>query len=396
MIIFLFLASTTLKLASPGLAAGEGVSEKTVAAVSDAVNAEVRRHAGVTLVSQDEIKSALSLEEQKMMAGCSSTQCVAEVGGALGVDNMLTGSIGKVGESWLVFLKVIDVKKVTTLRQADRRIRKGGLDDVLDAIPGLVTELFGSSLATKAAPIATGTAPPPQAAVAPVGVPSAKAPAPAKNEPFGNVPAKTETFTDGKGHFFVFAPADNATGALFYGDGKSYYEQRIIGSSRNGEDFGMTFWDPRIMAGAKRSFDRRQGVYTLTCKDQTIALKKVPRPEGPFFKAHWRRRLVALAMDEAANYYLIDESRDDPGNFNLYVGKKGRLDYIPVDDAPRSDNSRSFVTDRGILVITDDPRGASFGEHKLNLLDVETQAGFVYTKLGVYNEPLMTACDSAF
>src|SRR5512138_2024399 len=136
------IAAAPPKLAVLQVAAGEGVPASTAAAITEAVVAEVRKQSRAEVITQREIASILSLENQKAMLGCQTDACMAELGGALGADRLVAGDLAKPGESFLLHLRVVDVKKVRVAAQADRRLRGGTIDDVLDVLPAMVAELF--------------------------------------------------------------------------------------------------------------------------------------------------------------------------------------------------------------------------------------------------------------
>lgn len=402
----LFFAAP-MKIAMSAISVGEGLNDKIAATVTEQVVAEVRRTTQAQVVTQDDIKSTLSLEEQKQMVGCSNESCMAEVGGALGVDHMITGSIGKVGESWIVVLKLMNVKKVATEAQADRRLRKGSLDDVLDAIPAMVKELFAkvpnARNEVSAAAAMPSAEPAPAVAKAPTAadkpMPAEHAPSPVKDIPFTEKLENTLVVGDGAGHYLIVGQDSNRSGPLFAGDGKNFYEQRIISSSRNGPDGSLGFWDPRYFSGADRSFDHRDGKYLLTCGRKTITFTTAPKikiGQVSLHQARWQRAGTALAVDTTGVYYYVDHGRSDAeaDDFHLFIGKKGHLDYVAVEDAPPGTGSRSFITARGTLVVTVDPPAASWNDHKITAMSLDMQAAFVYTKLGVYGaEKLATPCD---
>src|SRR6516165_8229324 len=136
------LAAAPPKLAVLQVQNGEGVPASTAQAITEAVVAEVRKQSKAEVITQREIASILSLEKQKEMLGCQTDACMAELGGALGTDRLVSGDMAKLGESFLLHLRVVDVKKVRVAAQADRRLRGGSIDDVLDVLPKMVTELF--------------------------------------------------------------------------------------------------------------------------------------------------------------------------------------------------------------------------------------------------------------
>ncbi len=145
LLLSLLLAAHPAKVALMPLGTGEGVTGGVAEALTDAVAWEVRKR-GVGLVTQKEMIAVLGLEKQRALLGCANDQCLAELGGALGVDLLLTGSVSKLGQSYLIHLQVVDPAKATTRAQSDRRKKGGSIDDVLDELPAMVDELFGSAI----------------------------------------------------------------------------------------------------------------------------------------------------------------------------------------------------------------------------------------------------------
>ena len=103
------------------------------------------------MITQREIAAVLTLDRQKQMLGCQSDACMAELGGALGCERLVAGDLARLGESWLFSLKLVETGKARVAAQADRRLRGGTIDDVLDQLPAMVGELFPN--APRAAPV---------------------------------------------------------------------------------------------------------------------------------------------------------------------------------------------------------------------------------------------------
>jgi hypothetical protein len=94
--------------------AAEGVDKSVAANVTQILSAEIKKVDGATVVSRDDVMALLQLEKDKNVLGCSDdTQCLAELGGALGVERLVIGSVGRLNDSYLVSLKLISTKKVS-------------------------------------------------------------------------------------------------------------------------------------------------------------------------------------------------------------------------------------------------------------------------------------------
>src|SRR5262245_46955448 len=80
------------------------------------------------------------------------------------------------------------------------------------------------------------------------------------------VKSKLKLLSDGHKHYVVIVPFGDVYEHFFYGDGKTFYQLRVIGGGSSGkESFDRVFWDPRINAGYMRSFGFRDGKYSLQC-----------------------------------------------------------------------------------------------------------------------------------
>ena len=52
----------------------------------------------------------VDMEQQKMALGCDTTSCLAELGGALGVPYLIESSVSRVGERYVLTLKILAVE----------------------------------------------------------------------------------------------------------------------------------------------------------------------------------------------------------------------------------------------------------------------------------------------
>jgi len=98
------------KLAILELRAGDGLSPKaaqtlTAIAVADAVRA------GFDVVSQADISAMLAFQKQRQMLGCTDDGCLAELGGALGADYLVSGDVARIGSRDHVALALLDARK---------------------------------------------------------------------------------------------------------------------------------------------------------------------------------------------------------------------------------------------------------------------------------------------
>lgn len=76
------------------------------------VTAEALKRPGFRVISAAEVASLLGLERQRELLGCAEgSSCLAELGGALGADYVLAGTLGRLGGRFRLDLRLIDGRK---------------------------------------------------------------------------------------------------------------------------------------------------------------------------------------------------------------------------------------------------------------------------------------------
>jgi hypothetical protein len=102
-----------LLLALPGLAGAaearprlavldlvaNGASKELASAAAGVVANELDRLGVFTVVTSDAIRAMLAFEKQRQMLGCTDAGCVTEIGGALGVDYLVSGKVSRLAAS---------------------------------------------------------------------------------------------------------------------------------------------------------------------------------------------------------------------------------------------------------------------------------------------------------
>ena len=131
-----------LKVALLPLNALGGVSKETAQLLGDALAGELRRRPGVSVLTQSDVAALLGVERTRQMLGCADSGCMADLGGALGADRVIHGSIGRVGDSLVVNLSALDPAKARTAASVSERLRGAGEEAFLDVLPALVDELL--------------------------------------------------------------------------------------------------------------------------------------------------------------------------------------------------------------------------------------------------------------
>ncbi|HEY6001421.1 MAG TPA: hypothetical protein VIV57_01025 [Anaeromyxobacter sp.] len=137
---FLLVAAAVLPLAaSPAgrqkiavldVRAVQGVAPGTAAILTAIVVDGASR--GFDVISQSDVAAMIGFEKQRQMLGCAEDSgCLAEIGGALGVDYVLSGQVGQIGSRYHLSLRLLDSRKAKVASRVARFSERD--DDALAA-----------------------------------------------------------------------------------------------------------------------------------------------------------------------------------------------------------------------------------------------------------------------
>jgi hypothetical protein len=365
----IFVATVDARGALPE-SAWRSVQDVTAGAVS---------RAGHDVITPQQLEAMIGLEATRQLTGCSDEACVTrlhdDLGGALGVDGIVTVTVSNAGSGLVVAVK--RVGSGVGGRVADGRVKNKRVDAVLDVLPGLVVEVLtglpsSTSPSTKPTTPTTPTTPTaPTTATAtktpwlvpgltPRTPPTVRAKKPLTLD--GATKKKLAVFEDDSGRVVAFPAEQPLDGPVFAGrlnDG--VYAQRVIGGSTEGgttkDDlkFELYFWDPRFDGAQGRSLILTEGVLSAVCGPTTRRYRPASKATAAKALAQvhdvaWQRRVVALARDDDLNWYVLDDSTDDRADFVVWAGRKidGAYRFSPVEGEAVNDTTYG---DGGVLLV---------------------------------------------
>lgn len=99
------------------LKAGDGVDVAQARALSEVLTAEVGQHLDCAVLSRAEIEAILNFEAERQQSGCSTESCLVELGEALGVSQLVSGSLQRVDGGTLVSLRLVDMHTMQVQRR---------------------------------------------------------------------------------------------------------------------------------------------------------------------------------------------------------------------------------------------------------------------------------------
>lgn len=100
---------------------------------------------GYRVVAYGEIAATMSQEMLKQAAGCNSASCAAEIAGALDTDEVTVGTLGRIGQSYVLTMSRISSRNGEVMARAQRRIEVQHEEEILDGLPGVAADLFGTA-----------------------------------------------------------------------------------------------------------------------------------------------------------------------------------------------------------------------------------------------------------
>ena len=94
---------------------GQGVSASEVQTLTERMRTEIGNTKAVRLIERKAVEKIM-MEQGLQQSGCTTDECAAEVGQLLGVQFMISGSIGKMGKSYTIDCKMFSVETGETIR----------------------------------------------------------------------------------------------------------------------------------------------------------------------------------------------------------------------------------------------------------------------------------------
>ena len=138
----LFAQETKMTVAVMELDAKEGVSVGVASIISDYLRTQIVNTDKFTMVTRENMETILK-EQNFQISGCTSQECIIQVGQLLGVRKMFTGSIGKVGTTYLINLKLINIETGKIEKAEPEKVKSE--DELLSAVSNLANKMAGLS-----------------------------------------------------------------------------------------------------------------------------------------------------------------------------------------------------------------------------------------------------------
>lgn len=120
---------------------GRGISPIEVATLTDRLATELGNTEAVILVERNQLERILA-EQGLQQSGCTTDECVAEVGQLLGVQYMISGSINMLGSTFTIDAKMFSIETGANV-QTVSKTHKGRVDELIPLMEAIAWELVG-------------------------------------------------------------------------------------------------------------------------------------------------------------------------------------------------------------------------------------------------------------
>ena len=132
-----------LRLALPDVKVSGDLPPRQLALLETALLAEIRKVEGVSVIGMSEIRQMLSFEYQRQMMGCQADgQCLAEIAGALGVDEMVHAAVIVEGKTATFSLHRISMRQARVVGTHTKRLDRAGGEELLGDVGPAVQQVF--------------------------------------------------------------------------------------------------------------------------------------------------------------------------------------------------------------------------------------------------------------
>ncbi|HWU88079.1 MAG TPA: hypothetical protein VN253_12420 [Kofleriaceae bacterium] len=223
---------------------------------------------------------------------------------------------------------------------------------------------------------------------------------------------KLDVYRDDAGMYYVSpkpnAFDDNAGDWVFFGDGKTMYQQRIVGFGSSGKGYDWTVWSPRVkgLQQASLTLQADKPYAQCTQKDKkplaqlTVDEAKALFQRATFLPPLWQRQAHFLARDDDGTYFFVDRYQDDYGGkgYRVFSGQKGAMKELAMTNVVSDSAGEIYATKSGDLkIVTEGDSGKAYWKkgqtkNELIVLELFPNRYLIYRELGIYGQ-LGVVCD---
>ena len=124
---------------------GVGVDATSSLVATDALSDELLKTGSVRVMERSQMENILKEQGFQQSGACDGSECAVQVGKLLSVEKIVVGTFGKIGNSYSLSFRLVDVQTGEILRSV-HRMQHGAIDQVVvDVFPAMAAELAARS-----------------------------------------------------------------------------------------------------------------------------------------------------------------------------------------------------------------------------------------------------------
>jgi hypothetical protein len=123
---------------------GSGVEASAAQALTDALTQEISARGFFDVISARDLKNLLGVERERQLLGCTESNCLTELAGAIGARFILSGQLSRLGEAYQLSIETLDTQKAKPIGRSTRIAPT--LESLRAQIPWAVAEATGTPL----------------------------------------------------------------------------------------------------------------------------------------------------------------------------------------------------------------------------------------------------------
>ena len=118
----------------------KGISKAEASILSDELRYKLVNSEIYTIIERDKMVEIL-YEQGFQLSGCTSDECFVEAGKILNVKKVIAGSVGKIGSTYILNIRLIDIE-TSKIEKVVNKKHRGKIEGLLLLINGMSSELF--------------------------------------------------------------------------------------------------------------------------------------------------------------------------------------------------------------------------------------------------------------
>jgi hypothetical protein len=101
---------------------GQRIDEETVGVLNQIITGYLSQIHTHRMIAMGDVETMLGFEQKKQILDCDSVSCLPEIGGALGVDEILRGTVGKLDDKLIIGFTLMNIREATVKNRVTVKI----------------------------------------------------------------------------------------------------------------------------------------------------------------------------------------------------------------------------------------------------------------------------------